>query len=106
MGLIHILLLTITIVPLVLGATSVPTPIQPDPTYQTGISTVLSSKLSWSNTYTISYNSIMSTSSLNASFGIYGIDYDQRNKKHGFRTSIASLDSSSMQIYVKVNNYQ
>jgi hypothetical protein len=66
------------IVPLGLSATSYPTPIQPDPTFQTGIVTVLSSSLTGSNTYTVSYNFMMATSSLNASIGIYSLDYNQK----------------------------
>ena len=72
------LLILFAIVPLALSATSYPTPIQPDPTFQTGIVTVLSSSLTGSNTYTVSYNFIMATSSLNASIGIYSLDYSQK----------------------------
>jgi hypothetical protein len=87
-----------------LCAFSLPIAIQPDPTYQTGIVTVLSSSLGWSNTYTLTFGSMMATSSLNASIGIYGIDYNQRNRKHGFRTSITSVNSTSLRLYVQVNN--
>jgi hypothetical protein len=80
---------------------SYPTPSQPDPTYQTGIVTLLSSALSGSGTYMAGYNFVMSTPSLNASLGIFGIDYSQRQNKFGFRMSIASLTSSSLNVYVR-----
>jgi hypothetical protein len=57
------------------GSTALPTPYQPDSTYQTGIVVVVTSQLKNTLTYTISYNWAMSTSSLNASLGIVGIDF-------------------------------
>ena len=67
---------------------------------------MLSGTLSGQNTYTVNYNFAMSTSSLNASLGIFGIDYRQNKKRHGFRMNIVSLNSSAMQVFLRVNNNQ
>ena len=86
----------------IFAAYSTPIGIQPDPTYQTGIASIITSSLTSSSTYTITFNFMMATSSLNASLGIYSIDYNQRNRKHGFKMLITSVTSSTMEVYVEV----
>ena len=82
---------------------SYPTPIQPDLTYQTGIVTLYTGSLTGSGVYTLNYNFAMTTSSLNGSLGIVGLDYRQNNKRHGFRMNIASMNNSAMQVYLEAN---
>lgn len=79
-----------------LGAVVLPTAIQPDSTYQTGIVTVLSSALGGSLTYTLNYNWGMSTSSLNASLGVVGMNLRTANSRHGFRMRVISLNQSAL----------
>ena len=97
-------LLSLLLIHCTLAALSLPTAIQPDLTFKTGIFTVFSSFLAWSNTYTVTFGTTMATPSLNASIGIFGINYNQRSKKHGFKTSIVSVTSSDMQLYVQAYN--
>ncbi len=96
----------LTFISLIYGAFSfsnaLPNPIQPDPTYQTGIISILSSQLKSSLTYTVSYNWAMSTSSLNASLGVVGIDLQTQYPRHGFRMMIMSLNKSALIMYVAV----
>ena len=75
---IRILLIAAILLPLALAATSLPTPIQPDPTFQTGISTVLSSALTNSGTYTITFTFSMGSANADVCTGIYSMDYNQQ----------------------------
>jgi hypothetical protein len=79
-----------------LGAVVLPTAMQPDSTYQTGIVTVISSTLGSSLTYTLNYNWGMSTSSLNASLGVVGMNLRTANAMHGFRMRVISLNQSAL----------
>jgi hypothetical protein len=79
-----------------LGAVVLHTAMQPDSTYQTGIVTVISSTLGSSLTYTLNYNWGMSTSSLNASLGVVGMNLRTANAMHGFRMRVISLNQSAL----------
>lgn len=79
-----------------LCAVVTPTPIQPDPTYQTGLVTVISSELKNFLLYTVNYNWAMSTSSLNASLGIVGMNLRTASTKYGFRMKVISLNQSAL----------
>lgn len=70
------LFLLLFLLQLTFTATTFPTPVVPDLTYQTGISNIITSTLSNSNTYPVTYNWAMSTASLNASLAIAGMDYE------------------------------
>ena len=75
-----------------------PVALQPDTTYQTGTQTILSSNFTstTNQVFAIPYVSIMTTSSLNASLGIYGVKYYMINQAFGWRLFVSSLTSSDL----------
>jgi hypothetical protein len=78
--------------------------IQPDPTYQTGVQTIITSSMGGSGVYTISYNWAMSTNSLNASLGIVGTSFVTKDTKHGWQQFVISLSDSALMVRVDVYN--
>jgi hypothetical protein len=97
------LVLIAAIIPYVL-LLSYPTALQPDTTYQTGISIVISSY--YANTtyqvFAIPYVSVMTTSSLNASLGIYGVDHLMISTSFGWNLLVASVTTSNVIIHLSV----
>lgn len=85
-------------------ATTYPTPIQPDPTYQTGQSTIINTGLTTSSTYTINYNWPMATASLNATLGVVGMSFHFNDTSHGWQQSLISLNKSALIMQVSVVN--
>lgn len=88
-----------------LAAVSLPTAIQPDLTYQTGIVTIISSPLSSTATYPLNYNWAMSTDSLNVSLGVVGINFATSTQTHGFYMKVMSLNRSALSLFVDVNHH-
>ena len=86
------------------NATAYPTPIQPDPTYQTGQSTIINTGLTASSTYTINYNWAMATTSLNATLGVVGMSFNFNDSSHGWQQSLISLNKSALIMQVTVVN--
>jgi len=86
------------------GSTSYPTPIQPDPTYQTGISNIITASFSSSSLFTVTYNWAMSTASLNGSLAIAGMSYQFDNNQNGWQQYIISLNASALIMNVSVSS--
>jgi hypothetical protein len=78
-----------------------------DPSYTTGTSVLVTSN--WGNTsptnFLVNYQTTMSTSSLNATLGVMGVNYYIKGTQWGWRLSIASLTQSSLNVLVNVKNY-
>jgi len=102
---IQIICLIATIIPAAYTA-SKPFAIQPDPTYLTGTKTLFTTNMgSTSNViYSVTYPWILSTSSLNATLSIMGVNFYLKGNQFGWRMSIISLTTSSMAFQVSVNN--
>ncbi len=87
------------------SALSMPTAIT-DPTYTTGTSTIISSN--WGTTtptsFSFNYQTTMSTSSLNGTLGVIGIDSYIRPSQWGWRMSILSLSQTSLTLNLNVKN--
>lgn len=81
-----------------------PVALQPDTTYQTGVQIVISSSYAntTSNAYSIPYTSVMSTTSLNASLGIYGLNFYMINGAFGWKMYVASVSTSNINIQIAV----
>ena len=88
----------------VLAATTTPLGIQPDPTYQTGLQTIISANTGSGGIYTISYNWPMATNSLNASLGIAGTTFATKDNRHGWQQFVTSLSSTALIVQVNVYN--
>jgi hypothetical protein len=103
------LLIVIVIVCLFPQAThnwSMPIGITPDPTYTTGTFRMVNSN--WGSTspsnFLVNFQTTMSTSSLNASLGVMGINYYIKGKDWGWRMTIPSVSTSSMNVLLNVKN--
>jgi hypothetical protein len=96
-------LLIAAVLPLVL-LSSRPIALQPDTTYQTGTQIILSSNFAFTaeQVFNIPYVSVMTTSSLNASLAIYGVDYYMVSGVFGWKLYVASLTSSNLIIHLSV----
>jgi hypothetical protein len=83
---------------------SYPIALQPDTTYQTGTQVIVSSSFtSTSETvFSIPYINVMTTASLNATLGIYGINYYTVGTVFGWKLFVASLTSSSVIVHLAV----
>jgi hypothetical protein len=83
---------------------SYPLALQPDTTYQTGTQIVITSNFASTTEqiFSIPYVSVMTTSSLNATLGIYGINYYLNGTTFGWKLYIASLTSSNLNIHLAV----
>ena len=83
-----------------------PVALQPDATYQTGVLTVISTNFSSTaaQAFNMSYTNIMSTSSLNASIGIYGIDFYMVKQVFGWSLGISTLSTTNFMLYIYVNS--
>lgn len=81
-----------------------PVALQPDSTYQTGVQVIFSSSYTSTteNAYSIPYTSIMTTTSLNASLGIYGMNFQMINGVFGWKLYVASVTPSSLNIQIAV----
>jgi hypothetical protein len=99
--LIHYLILAL--IPSVL-LLSYPIALQPDTTYQTGTQIIITS--AYTNTseqvFSIPYVSVMTTSSLNASLGIYGVNYYMISTTFGWKLFVASITSSNINVHLSV----
>jgi hypothetical protein len=84
-------------------ALSLPTAMA-DPTYTTGTSVLVSAN--WSNTsptsFTASFQTTMSTSSLNATLGIMGVSYYLKGSSWGWQMSVVSVLQTSLSILLNV----
>lgn len=78
-----------------------------DPSYTTGTTVLVTSN--WGNTspsnFLVNYQTTMSTSSLNATLGIMGVNYYIKGTQWGWRMSIASITASSLNVLLNVKNY-
>jgi hypothetical protein len=85
---------------------SMPIGITPDPTYTTGTFRLVNAN--WGNTspsnFLVNYQTTMSTSSLNASLGVMGINYYIKGSTWGWRMTVASLTASSMNVLLNVKD--
>lgn len=87
---------------------SKPTAIVPDPTYQTGVTTLITSNFSNTSPFNfqINYFAAMSTSSVNATLGIMGVKYYMQGNQFGWRMNTLSVNETAIviQFYVKKNS--
>lgn len=83
---------------------SKPIALQPDTTYQTGVQTIITTNFTSTAevVYNIPYTSVMTTSSLNASLGIYGLNYYMINKVFGWKYFVSSLTNVDIIIHLSV----
>lgn len=85
---------------------SMPIGIVPDPTYTTGTFRLVNSN--WGSTsasnFLVSFQTTMSTSSLNASLGVMGINYYIKGSAWGWRMTIPSVTASSMNVLLSVKD--
>lgn len=100
------ILATLLILSLFPTASSYSRPIarQPDSTYQTGVQTILSTAFTSTAevAYSIPYTSVMTTSSLNASLGIYGVSYQMISGSFGWKHYVSSITTSTLSVHAAV----
>lgn len=106
MGVTHNTTHFIILAALVLAATPISYPIarQPDTSYQTGTQVILSTNFASTTeqAFTIPYFNVMTTASLNATLGIYGIRYYTVGTDFGWKMYVASLTSSTVIVHLAV----
>lgn len=77
---------------------------QPDTTYQTGTQIVITSTFNsiTETVFSIPYTKVMTTTSLNATLGLYGINYYTVGTAFGWKLYVASLTSSNVIVHLAV----
>jgi len=85
---------------------STPLALQPDPTYLTGTSTLITTNMNSTSPiqYTLNYPWMMSTASLNGSLGIIGVDYYMKGIQFGWNLGIVSLNNLTIVVQASVYN--
>lgn len=99
-------LIVATVIVVVQNSTPIAT--QPDPTYLTGMATLITSNMGSTSPvlYTLTYPWTMSTASLNGTLGIVGVNYYISGYQFGWNLGIVSLTALTMVVQVKVyHNY-
>jgi hypothetical protein len=80
--------------------------VTPDPSYTTGTTQLVNAN--WGSTsptnFLVNYQTTMSTTSLNASLGIMGINYYIKAGQWGWRLSIVSVAQSSLNLFLNVKS--
>lgn len=81
-----------------------PIALQPDRTYQTGTYVIITSNFSNTaqQTFSIPYTSVMTTTSLNATLGIYGVNYYMIGGVFGWKLFVASVTASDISVHLSV----
>lgn len=99
------LILILAALTLAVTPASYPNALQPDTTYQTGTQVLLSSTFTSTTeqVFTIPYLNVMTTASLNATLGIYGIHYYTVGTTFGWKIYVASLTSSTVVVHLAVS---
>jgi hypothetical protein len=98
------LLISITIILPITNGQSYPTALQPDRTYQTGVSIVFTTTFSsiTSKVFFIPYTSILTTPSANATLGIYGINFYMVSQTYGWNMRVSSVSTTALTIQLYV----